>query len=40
VVEPQPWRTTLVGAVLSAVGADVLFNVVFRAQLPVGLVGF
>jgi putative tricarboxylic transport membrane protein len=40
VVQPQSWKTSLIGGVVSAVVADVLFNVIFRAQIPSGIVGF
>lgn len=40
VIEPQPWRTAIIGGALTAAGADLLFNVVFRAQIPVGIAGF
>jgi putative tricarboxylic transport membrane protein len=40
VVQPQPWKTSLIGGVVSAVVANVLFNVIFRAQIPSGILGF
>ena len=40
VVEPQTWKTAVIGALITAVVADVLFRVVFMANLPVGITGF
>jgi putative tricarboxylic transport membrane protein len=40
VVQPQPWKTSIMGGLISAVVADVLFNLVFRAQIPSGILGF
>jgi putative tricarboxylic transport membrane protein len=40
VVQPQPWKISLIGGVVSAVVADVLFNIIFRAQIPSGILGF
>jgi putative tricarboxylic transport membrane protein len=40
VVEPQTWKTAIVGAVITTVAANFLFNVVFGAQLPRGVLGF
>ena len=40
VVQPQPWKTSIIGGLVSAVVADVLFNVIFRAQIPSGILGF
>ncbi len=40
VVEPQTWKTAIVGAVITTVAANFLFNVIFGAQLPRGILGF
>jgi putative tricarboxylic transport membrane protein len=40
VVQPQPWKTSIVGGLISAVVADILFNVIFRAQIPPGILGY
>jgi putative tricarboxylic transport membrane protein len=40
VVQPQPWKTSIIGGLISAVVADLLFNVVFRAQIPAGILGY
>ena len=40
VVQPQPWKTSVIGGIVSAVVADVLFNVIFRAQIPPGILGY
>lgn len=40
VVEPQTWKTTILGGAITAITADIVFNVVFRAQIPPGILGF
>jgi putative tricarboxylic transport membrane protein len=40
VVQPQTWKTSIIAALISAVAANVIFNVVFRAQIPTGILGF
>ena len=40
VVEPQSWKTTILGGAVTAVAADLVFNVAFRAQIPSGILGF
>ncbi len=40
VVQPQPWKTSVIGGLITAVVADLLFNVVFRAQIPPGILGY
>lgn len=40
VVEPQTWKTSIIGGVVSAVAADVMFNLAFHAQIPSGILGF
>jgi putative tricarboxylic transport membrane protein len=39
-VEPQPWRVVIVGAIGTALGAFVIFNVWLKTQLPQGPWGF
>ena len=40
VVEPQAWKTAALGGIITAVAANLIFNVVFRAQIPSGILGF
>lgn len=40
VVEPQRWKTSLVGGLITAIAAHVVFNVIFRTQIPSGILGF
>jgi putative tricarboxylic transport membrane protein len=40
VVEPQTWKTAIIGALITAVAANLIFNVIFRAQIPPGILGF
>ncbi|MCX5908522.1 MAG: tripartite tricarboxylate transporter TctB family protein [Deltaproteobacteria bacterium] len=40
VVEPQTWKTSIIGGLTTAVVANVVFNVIFKAQLPSGMLGF
>jgi putative tricarboxylic transport membrane protein len=40
VVEPQPWRTAILGGLITAVASNLVFNVIFRAQIPSGIFGF
>jgi putative tricarboxylic transport membrane protein len=40
VVEPQTWRTSIVGGLITTVVANVLFNLIFKAQIPSGILGF
>jgi putative tricarboxylic transport membrane protein len=40
VVEPQTWKTCIVGGLITAVAANLIFNVIFRAQIPSGILGF
>ncbi len=39
VIEPQRWRTVLVGAFLSAVGAYLIFQTWLQVELPRGILG-
>jgi putative tricarboxylic transport membrane protein len=40
VVEPQSWKTAALGGLITAVAANLIFNVLFRAQIPSGILGF
>jgi hypothetical protein len=40
VVEPQTWKTAITGALITAVAANLIFNVIFQAQIPSGVLGF
>jgi len=40
VVEPQTWKTAILGGLISAVAANFVFNVIFQAQIPSGILGF
>ena len=40
VVEPQTWKTTILGGLITAVTANLIFNVIFQAQIPSGILGF
>ena len=40
VVEPQSWKTTLLGGLITTLAANLVFNVIFRAQIPSGILGF
>jgi putative tricarboxylic transport membrane protein len=40
VVEPQTWKTSILGGVITAIAANVVFNVLFQAQIPSGILGF
>jgi hypothetical protein len=40
VVEPQPWKTALLGGVITAIASNLIFNVVFQARIPSGILGF
>jgi putative tricarboxylic transport membrane protein len=40
VVEPQPWKTVILGALIATISANLVFNVIFRAQIPSGILGF
>jgi len=40
VVEPQTWKTSILWGVITAVAANLVFNVLFRAQIPSGILGF
>jgi len=40
VVEPQTWKTAILGGLITAVAANLIFNVIFQAQIPSGVLGF
>ncbi len=40
VVEPQSWKRAITGALITAVAANVVFNVIFQAHIPSGILGF
>jgi len=40
VVEPQPWKIAVIGGLIGAVSANLLFNVIFQSQIPSGILGF
>ena len=40
VVEPQSWKTTIIGGLLTTVAANLIFNVIFQAHIPSGILGF
>ena len=39
-VYPQSWRTTILGALLTAMVAHFVFNILLKAQIPSGILGF
>ncbi len=39
VVEPKPWKTVLFAGLVTAFAAEVVFNVIFKAQIPTGIFG-
>ncbi len=40
VVEPQTWKKAILGGLITAVAANLVFNVIFRSQIPSGILGF
>jgi putative tricarboxylic transport membrane protein len=40
VVEPQTWKTAIIGGLIATFAANLVFNVIFRAQIPRGILGF
>ena len=40
VVEPQTWKAAILGGLITTIAANLLFNVIFRAQIPSGILGF
>ena len=39
VVEPQPWKATILGGLITAVSADIVFNLILQSQIPSGFCG-
>jgi putative tricarboxylic transport membrane protein len=39
-VYPQSWRTTILGALVTAMVAHFVFNILLKAQIPSGILGF
>lgn len=40
VIEPQPWRISILGGAITALLTNLVFNVFLRAQIPKELFGF
>jgi putative tricarboxylic transport membrane protein len=40
VVEPQTWKRAIAGALISTIAANLVFHVIFRTQIPRGILGF
>jgi len=40
VVEPQTWKTAIIGGLITTIAANFIFNVIFRTQIPSGILGF
>lgn len=40
VVEPQSWKTAILGGLVTAVASNLVFNVILGAQIPSGILGF
>ena len=40
VIEPQTWKKSILVGLITAVAANLVFNVIFRAQIPSGILGF
>jgi putative tricarboxylic transport membrane protein len=40
VVEPQTWKTAIIGGLITTIAANLIFNVIFRTQIPSGILGF
>jgi len=40
VVEPQTWKTAIIGGLITTLAANLIFNVIFRTQIPRGILGF
>jgi len=40
VVEPQSWKKSILGGLITAIASDLAFNVLLGAQIPTGLLGF
>jgi putative tricarboxylic transport membrane protein len=40
VVEPQSWKATILGGLITAVSSDIVFNLILQSQIPSGIFGF
>lgn len=40
VIEPQSWKKSIIGGLITALAANLVFNVIFRVQIPSGILGF
>ena len=40
VLEPQTWKTAIIGGLITTLAANLIFNVIFRTQIPKGILGF
>ena len=40
VVEPQSWKTAILGGLITTIAANLVFNVIFQTQIPRGILGF
>ena len=40
VIEPQSWTKALLASLITAVVSELFFNVLLRAQIPTGILGF
>jgi putative tricarboxylic transport membrane protein len=40
VVEPQTWRTAVIGGLITSIAANFVFNVIFQTHIPRGILGF
>jgi hypothetical protein len=40
VVEPQTWKTSVLWGAIAAIAANLVFNKLFQAQIPSGILGF
>jgi putative tricarboxylic transport membrane protein len=40
VVEPQTWKTAIIGGLITTIAANLVFNVILRTQIPSGILGF
>jgi len=40
VVEPQTWKTAILGGLITTIAANLVFNVIFQTHIPSGIFGF
>jgi putative tricarboxylic transport membrane protein len=40
VVEPQTWKTAILGGLITTLAATLVFNVIFKTHIPSGILGF